>query len=454
MTLRELRDMRQKALQDAQKILDTATTEKRSLTTEERTQFDLKVKEAENHAGDIARLEQLETQQRSANGQGVTGTELGLSNQEIRRFSMVRLLNALATPSDPGAQRAAAFEFEVCAETAKLQGKATRGAIIPMNVGMSPGRRAQLEGEGRSLILPAEITTRDLTVGTNNAGGYAVATDLLSGSFIDMLYNAMALASLGITRLDGLQGNISIPKKSAGATAYWVAESGSPSESQPTLAQVTMSPKTIGAYTDYSRRLMLQSSLSVEQFVRNDLAQALALGLDLAGIHGTGSSNQPTGILATSGIGDVAGGTNGDSPTWADIVALESAVSVANAAIGNLAYLTNAKVRGKLKTTEKASSTGQFVWGDGANPLNGYNAVVSNQVSSALTKGTADSICSAILFGNWADLMLGLWGGLEILTDPYTGSTSGTVRVVALQSADYGVRHAGSFAAMQDALTT
>lgn len=140
-------------------------------------------------------------------------------------------------------------------------------------------------------------------------------------------------------------------------------------------------------------------------------------------------------------------------PTWAHVVSLETEVAQDNADIGALSYITNAKVRGKLKQTEKASNTAQFVWTDDGT-MNGYPARVTNQVRSNLTKGTASGICSAIFFGNWADLVLGLWGGLDILVDPYTHSTSGTMRVVALQDVDFAARHAQSFSAMLDALTT
>ena len=215
-----------------------------------------------------------------------------------------------------------------------------------------------------------------------------------------------------------------------------------------------MTPKTVGAFTDMSRRLLMQSSIDVENFTRTDLATVLALAIDLASLHGSGSSNQPTGVAATSGIGSVAGGTNGLAPAWSHLVSLETEVSIDNADVNRLAYVTNAKVRGKLKQVEKASNTGLFLWADGAQPINGYPAYISNQVSSTLTKGSSSGVCSAIFFGNWADLIIGLWGGLDILVDPYTGSTAGTVRVVALQDVDIAVRHPESFAAMLDALTT
>jgi HK97 family phage major capsid protein len=196
---------------------------------------------------------------------------------------------------------------------------------------------------------------------------------------------------------------------------------------------------------------LLQSSIDIESFVRNDLATTLAIEIDRAAIHGSGSSNQPTGILATSGIGDVAGGTNGAAPTYANIVGLETQVAQDNADEGALNFLTNSKVRGKLLQTEKASNTAQFVWGDN-NTMRGYNAAVSNQVSSTLTKGN-QSLSSAIIFGNWNDLLVGMWGGLDIAVDTSTGSASGTVRIVNLQDIDLAVRHAESFAAMKDALT-
>ena len=353
--------------------------------------------------------------------------DIGMTQKEVQRYSFLRAINAMANPTDAKAQAAASFEREVSDAASAALGKQARGFMVAN-----------------------EVLKRDLTVGTSTAGGHTVSTDLLAASFIDLLRNVMALPGLGATMLTGLNGNIAIPRQTGGATAYWVAESGAPTESAQAFDQVTMSPKTVGAFSDISRKLLLQSSIDIESFVRRDLATVLGLAIDLAGINGSGASNQPTGVLNTSGIGSVAGGTNGLAPTFAHIVALETAVATANADIGTLGYLTNAAVRGKLKTTEKASSTAQFVWDGG---LNGYAAKVSNQVPSNLTKGTASGICSAILFGNWADLIIGMWGGLDLMVDPYTGSTSGTVRVVALQDVDVAVRHAESFAAMKDALT-
>ncbi len=361
---------------------------------------------------------------------------IGLNEKEIRQYSILRAIRAQifksGTSEHKRAIEDASFELEASRAAAEHMGKDPQGILVPFDI-----LRAQ----------------RVLTAGTASGGGDTVATDLLAESFIQKLDNAMALVAAGVTRLNGLVGNVAIPRVTGGATAYWVAENGVPTTSQQTFDQVTLNPTTLGAFTDISRRLILQSSIDVENFVQSDLAMRLAMALDIAGLHGSGSSNQPTGIENVSGIGSVAGGTNGLAPAWSHIVDLESAVANANAAMGSLAYITNTKVRGRLKQTEKFSTTnGNPVWGEGAAPLNGYNAVVSNQVKSDNTKGSGSAL-SYIFFANWADLILGMWGGLDITADPYTGATAGTVRIVALQDVQYAVRHAESFAMMNDAIT-
>jgi len=337
--------------------------------------------------------------------------EVGLTKKEVRQFSFVKAINALANPQDKRAWADAAFEREVSEAAQKTYGRSAQGIYVPNEV-----VKAQ----------------RDLTVGTNSAGGFTVATDLMASSFIEMLRNRSVVQRAGATVMNGLTGNVAIPKQSGAATAYWVAESGAPTESQQTLAQVTMSPKTVGAYTDFSRKLMLQSSLDIENMVRRDLASVIALAIDAAALYGTGSNNQPTGIKLQSGVNtkDFAA-TN---PTFAELVGMESEIATDNADIGTMTYLFNPAQRGALKTTEKSStSAGQFVWESG-NTVNGYRTEVSNQVTAG-----------DVFFGNFADLMIGFWSGLDLTVDPYSNSTSGTMRVIALQDVDIAVRNAVSF---------
>jgi len=366
----------------------------------------------------------------------INSADIGMDNKEVKHYSFIRALNALANPGDRKIQEAAKFERDASDAFAEKQGRSPQGFYVPH-----------------------EVQRRDLVVGTPTAGGDLVATNLLSESFIDILRNRMMVQRLGAQMLTGLTGNVAIPRATGGATAYWVAESGAPTESQQAFDQVAMSPKTLGAYTDISRKLLLQSSIDVEGFVRRDIATVVALAIDAAAINGTGASNQPRGILNTSGIGAVVGGTNGLAPTWAHIIELWSDIANANADFGNMGMLTNSKVIGKLMTTLKASGVSGYICesfpdSQGITNVGGMRAGVSNQVPSNLTKGTSNGVASAIINGNWADLIIGQWGSLDLMVDPYSNSTSGTVRVVALQDVDIAVRHPESFSAMVDALTT
>jgi len=335
-------------------------------------------------------------------------TDIGMSEKEVREFSFQRAINALANPNDRKLWEAAAFERE-CSEAASTKA----------------GKTAQ------GIMVPNEVLRRDLTVGSASAAGDLVGTDFRPGSFIELLRNRSALAGLGVTSLTGLSGNVAIPRQTGAATAYWVAESGAPTESNQTVDQVNLSPKTVGAFTDYSRKLMLQSSIDVEQMIRQDLATVLALEIDRVGLYGLGNSNQPLGVKLTTGINtkDFAANT----PTYAEVVEMESLIAADNADIGAMAYLMNASMRGALKTKDKGTDTGAYVFEPGGT-VNGYNAVVSNQVAS-----------NDLFFAVWSQLIMAMWSGLDLTVDPYTHSTSGTVRVVALQDVDFGVRHPESF---------
>lgn len=353
----------------------------------------------------------------------VTAGEIGMTDKEQREFSLLRAMSAAAT----GKWDKAGLEREVSEELEKRHGRAAAGFFVP-----------------------TDLIARAYSKGNAANGGNVIENDFREDLFIELLRNRLAVAQLGATVLDGLVGDITIPKHLTGNTVQWVYENGSASESNATFGQMSLKPKTITANTELSRKFILQSSLSAEQFARSELLKAMMLGIDLAAINGKGTSNEPTGILNTAGIGAVEIGANGGAPEWEHIVALESAIAAANADIGDLAYITNARVRGLLKTKLKADGVSGYIWQDGATPLNGYRCAVSNQIPSNLTKGTAAIKCSPLIFGNWSDLMIAHWGVLDVIVDPYTKSTAGAVRITTLQDVDIAVRHVESFAAIKD----
>lgn len=402
-------------------------------------------------------------QQRGKLTPAAASPEIGMSDREKRQFSLTRLMYAILEPSDRAAQQRAAFEFECSVAARKLMpvdeslpDAAARlsGYRVPHDILASPAALERAAAEQAAMLLMRMRGTRDLSVGTTTAGGHLVATQLLASSFIDLLRNRMVLAGLGATMLDGLVGNLAIPSQTGGASTYWVAEATAVTESEATFGQVTMSPKTVGMFTDYSRRTLLQTTPAIEALVRADLANGIAVEIDRAGIAGSGSGGQPQGIINTAGIGAVAGGTNGAAPTYLNMISLEEQVALANADIGSMALLTNAKMRAQLRGTQQfASTNGVPVW-QSDNTVLGYRGVVSNSVPSNLTKGSSSGVCSALVFGKFDDVLLGMWGGLDLILDTSALATSGGRRLVALQDVDVKLRRAASFAAMLDALRT
>ncbi len=335
--------------------------------------------------------------------------EIGMNKKEVRQFSIMKAINALANPTDRKAQREAEFEFECSEEASKHYGRTAQGIMLPPEV-------------------MANWNKRDLNA-SDDAG--LVGQDFRPESFIDTLRNASAVMPLA-TNLNGLSGDVKIPKKTSAASAAFIsAEGGASGESEMVIGSVTMSPKTVGVHTDVTRQLMLQSSLDVENLIRDDLAKSMAIAIDDGALEGSGSSGNPRGITNTSGINTVSL-SSAAAPTFAEMVSIETSVAVDNALVGDLAYIINPANFGTLKTTAKDSGSGLFVAENGM--VNGYPVVVSNQITA-----------NNYVFGNFNDLLIGFFGGLDITVDPYSNSTSGTVRIVALQSVDVAVRHAVSF---------
>lgn len=437
---------RQRLLDEAGEILSVNTD--RELNPEEQRKYDDLMGRAKERLNQVKNEEEMRLAETAVDQRGqpvvMAGPEsapnyIGMRKGDIDRFSIRRLIAAKAGLLS---RQEADFELQVDEAVARRSGKPTGG----------PG--GQVVAHIPFEVLHAE--SRDLTVGTESAD----IVEVTHGGVIELLRKRMVTRAAGVRVLTGLRGDLLLPKHTAATTnTAWVAEGVAPTEGTPTFGQVKFQPSQLTCYLDVTRQTLLQTSFDVEQFLRNDLAANLAIEIDRTVLHGSGSGAEPAGVFNTGSIGDVAGGTNGLAPTWAHIVELETDVAVANADQGSLAYITNANIRGKLKNTERVASTGLFVWQDPANlapatpgtPLNGYRAFVTNQVASNLTKGTYSS-CSAIFFGNWEEGIVAIWSDLDILVDPYTGGTTGIVRMVAMAFADFQVRHPESFSVMKDAI--
>lgn len=354
-------------------------------------------------------------------------THIGMSRGEVQRYSLAKALVASITGDwrDAGLERAAS-------------------EAVAKKFGITP--------EG--FFVPFDAWSRDFNLGTSSEAGNLRATDLRTDLYVDALRNAIVMSRLGVRIIPGLTGNVDMPRKATVSSLGMLAEIGSATESNPTTAKVTLSPKRVGSYIQVSKQALIQSAIALEPMLRDDLLQGAGVLIESQMINGVGSNNEMTGIRNTASIGTVTAGANGATLAWSHLVDLESACANSNAEPDVLAgYLINTKARGRGKQVTKSTYL-PFLWQDGPTPFNGYRVAVSNNVPSNLTKGTSTTICSAALFASdWSMGVLGLFGAPDITVDPYSLAATGQVQITLNQFADFGVRQPAAFAKIEDLLT-
>jgi len=342
------------------------------------------------------------------------------SPKEKRNYSLVRAIRA----ADQKDWSKAGFEMEISQELAKTQKRQPKGFFVP-----------DWGWQTRTVSTAAGATF--------GAGSNIVPEDYRGDRFIDALISTSILGQVGATVLNGLQGNVAIPKISTSTAAAFIAEGGSVGNSEPDFAQVTMSPKLLANKVAVTRELMIQSDPSVEQLIRNNMVRIFAAKIDNVALKG-GGSNEPTGILGTAGIGDVSsGGTSGNANlTYGNVVDIMTEVSQDNALLGNLRWVTHPAVVGKLMQTLVASSTDSRMIMPTPDSMLGYPVVQTTQAPS--------SSPYSLIFGNWTDLYVGFFSALDVLVDPYGSAGTATTNLYFYQDMDIAVAHAESFAAAQD----
>ena len=346
--------------------------------------------------------------------------------QLARRFSMAKFIRELGEKN----LTLTGVEAEVAqmgAEEAQRNNVKLLGAAIPMAI-----LNARVFG-GQNVTTPGD-------------GGYLVGTEL---QYQEALRKRLVLAQAGATYVGGLVGNITLVE-GTGVSVSWENENDTVADSKKQFATRSASPRRCAISVPISKQLALQSSFDVDALIMNDIYAAHAEALEDAALNGTGTK-QPTGLLNTEGIAGVDLGTNGATPTFANLVAIETAISLKSADQGRLAYITNPKVRGLLKTTLKDTGVPGYIWE--RNEINGYGAYSSTLVPATLTKGTNTGNCSAILFGDWSKLWIMSWGGLDIIVDPYSMKKEGAYEVTLNAYHDIFVRRKEAFAVIKDALT-
>lgn len=344
---------------------------------------------------------------RSATPTVADSPDIGLSDNEIRQYSFLNVLRYLSQPTNEKYRRAAAFELEA-----------------------SEAAADKMKREAQGIIVPNDVLRAAAPVSAGGSGSNLIATDHMAGSFIDMLYNKSAVMNYATT-LTGLVGDLSIPTQEGGATGYWLGEDVDATLSEITFGERGLQNRTCAALVEMTRKMLMQSSPDVEMLARADIAKALALTIDKAALYGTGG-DQPLGLANITGVNGVD--FTAVNPTFQEIVNMETEITADNADVGSMLYMMNATGRGHCKTTQKfANTNGSPIW-EGGNTVNGYGTHISNQINNG-----------DYWFGVWSEMLIGLWGGLDLTIDPYTHSAKGRLRVVAFQDADVTVRHPASF---------
>jgi HK97 family phage major capsid protein len=350
---------------------------------------------------------------------GAPPSEIGLSPKETQRYSLFRAMRAAASNdwSDAGLELEAHRELEKRFGD-RRQGK--RSFFVPLEVQERPG-------------VAVAGGQRDLSAVTGSAGGFLVATNNMS--FIDVLRARSVVMAMGATRMSGLTGNVTVPRQTGAATAQWLAnETTAITESDQVFSQMALSPKNVGAYTEVSRLLMLQSSPSAEMLVMNDLAAVVALAVDNAAINGTGTAGQPTGIVTTAGIGAVTG----TSLAYSGVLEFQSDVLAANALLnaGAAGYVTTPVVAALLSGRARFANTDTPLW---------EGSLLDGRVAGFRGMSSTQIAAGRMLFGDFSQLVIGEWGTLEVDVNPYANFPAGISGVRAFYTVDIGVRYAASF---------
>ena len=433
MKLKELQEKRGSLMKQVREILDFVGTQQRSLTADEET----KIRAMEGDIDGLTASIDAEVRQMQREGAARSTPVLNAGEQrDVNTFDFNKVLNHLYRSAKGGATVIDGIEAEMIRE----------GETEARSAGISAG----------GILLPRLLVrreNRDMTATGSSGGEGGNTIQVEKRGLLDDFFNSSVMRLAGATVLEGLTGNLDLPRLIAGTAAAGKAENGTSDEVSPTTSMLQLTPKRLPAYIDISERLLLQSSVAIETILRGHLSTQMGATQEAAFFHGSGT-NEANGIAAAVAAvnNTYAGGTNGLAPSLAGLIALETLVDTNNALLGNLHYVSNGQIRGKLKGTAINATYGdRFILGD-SGLLNGYTPLFTNAVSRTLIKGSS-SVASAIFFGNFADYVIGYWGGvsLEMVRDK-TNAISGIYSLVASTYYDGGVVRPKSFSAQLDAL--
>jgi len=388
-------DKKEQLRKKAEEIINAAEKEVRKLNTGEESELTSLKKEIADIETQIKQIE--ESNKRNYKPQSQTKT--------MKKFSLLKAINDVVNNRtlDERAQEV-------------------------INAGRAEFRKANQSYNGQ-IVLPIEERA-DIQATVATAGQENVAEDKLG--ILEPLRNSMVLVQAGATYMTGLVGDVSIPVYS-GSNVNWEGEVAPASDGAGTFSEVKLVPKRISAEVAISKQFIVQDSNSADEMLKRDIVNAIAEKLEKT-ILGkeAGSDTKPAGLFATAPA--IAG-----TPTYKDIVDMETALEEANV-IGDKVFIVNPSAKAVLKTTEKASGTAKYLME--GEEMDGYKVLTSASVAKALQVGEDEA---GVVFGCFNDYVIGQWGGIDLVVDPYTYAANGKIRLVINAYFDAKPRRTASF---------
>lgn len=426
-TIEQLRAQRKNLVTEARKILDAAKDGDKRLSDQE----EARLKELDSKCDELEK--QIRFRESFAESDS-RGTDPQLES-ELRQCSLVRAIQHQINPQSCDAGR----ELEFSQELTQRCGKKPNGLYLPMSI-----FQKRISPAAAGMLHQRAMSSTQLSL-----GGALIEETVRGDLYIDRLRAALVTQRLGARVISGLVGDASIPRLKGSVTSYWVGDDDAITAADGEFESCMMRPKHVGCLAEYSRNLLLQSSPDIEQLLRDDFAQTLAGGLDAAAINGQGGK-EPVGILNTSGIGSVSMATY---PTWAKIIDLIAEVEIDDGNLAAAGFVTNGYGVKRMRQKAKGATSDDIMLMEDPRILAGFPCAVTSAVPHMLP-GTSGSY-SALIFGDFNDLLVGYWSAFDLLVNPYesTAYAKGSVQIRGIITADILPRHAESFAAVQDMQT-
>lgn len=430
-----------KGLIDQQEALNVAaSTEKRALNDAEMNSFNDLQTQIEARKRELAIEETREANLRDFGGKPSTSVIDKEENPDEKRtapFSLNKAIRSLIKGEAlTGAEKEA---HELGQRTAQEAG-----------IGLTPSGFALPMFDSRSVQVETRADGQTVTLDSGGYGGNTVATEVMEP--IDYLRPKPVVESLGAVFLTGLRGNLQFPKNNGGVSATWEGEVDEVGNTKDAIGKIEMKPKRLAVSVLVSLQNLMQSSFDMEMYTMNTIRKAIENEIDKAALIGASGGDSPVGVLNASGVNSVAIGTNGGPLTFAKAIDMETEVFVDNANGARMNYVSNSKVRGKAKQTVLESGQATYLLQN--NEINGYPFATSNHIPSDLTKGSASGVCSAAIFGDFSQMVVGQWGLMDLSVDDKSRKKEGYIEITANVFLDVALLQPTAFTVVKDITTT